>query len=550
MPKGKNPQKTGQTSPKKKRQLEDQKDTDKLIHDLQVHQVELEARNAELRRALQDQEKLAKRFSDLYDFAPVGYLSLDRKGRILRSNLAFTSMIGWERKLLRERSLFPFVLSEDRDILFLHLRRLFKDRRKEICQLRLKSAKDEIIHVQMESSINLEPGDKMSAMTSVTDISDLFRTQQALKRREEEFRTLAENAPDIIARFDKKFRHLYVNTRAEEILGLSLDKIIGRTNRELGYSDSLVEFWQDKIMGVFSKKEKTTIEYAVPTPSGEIYFESSLVPEFNKHGDVVSVLEISRDITHYKKAELEIKNLNTQLKKKAQDLREINRELETFTYSVSHDLRAPLRSIRGFTEALQEDFSSGWPEEAKDDLRRISRAAHRMSELIDSLLMFSRVSREKIDTGWVDLSRLAKDFSRELQDSQPQRRAEFVIREGLMVRGDFRLMRIAVQNLLRNAWKFTRDRSPARIEFGMQNEKEKKVFFIRDNGVGFDMTYAQKLFVPFQRLHSSSDFPGAGVGLATVQRIIHKHNGRIWAEAEEGKGATFYFTTLVKGEGE
>lgn len=371
--------------------------------------------------------------------------------------------------------------------------------------------------------------------------------QKTLEKREEEFRTLAENAPDIIMRFDRDCRHRYVNVRAEQVLGIPRDAIIGKTQEELGYSQDLVRYWKKKIGEVFSTKEKRVIEYSFPSSSGEIYFESVLVPESDIQGNVVSVLSLSRDVTHFIKTERKIKELNAQLEAQAKDLREINQELVAFTHAVSHDLKAPLRSIAGFTEAIEENFSSGLPDEAKDYLRRANLATRKMGQLIDSLLVLSRVGRKEIETDMVDLSRMAKDFLEDLRRSQPEREVEFVIKKDLKVRGDPRLLEVAMQNLLRNAWKFTGGRSPARIEFGMDEEGGKKVFFIKDNGVGFDMSYADKLFTPFQRLHSSNDFPGAGVGLSTVKRIVVRHNGRIWADAEVGKGAVFYF--YIQGGG-
>lgn len=370
----------------------------------------------------------------------------------------------------------------------------------------------------------------------------------ALKKSEEKFRTLAENAPDIITRYDREGRHLYVNAGTEEVLGRSRESILGKTNRELGYPPNLVDFWQKNIDEVFSNKEKKVFEYTVPTAYGEKHLEFHLVPEWDENGEVSSVLGIARDITHFKKAQHKIQELNSRLRKKAEDLEIINQELESFSYSVSHDLRAPLRTIEGFADALKEDFSQDLPREAQDYIRRLSRAGNRMRELIDSLLQLSRVSRKEIETDLVDLSRMARKFSSELKKSNPQRNAEFVIEKGLKIQGDPDLMGIVLQNLFQNAWKFTKDRSPARIEFGAQNKKEEKVFYVKDNGVGFDPSYSHKLFVPFQRLHSTSDFRGTGIGLNTVQRIIRKHNGKIWAESEEGKGATFYFTVNVPGD--
>jgi len=403
--------------------------------------------------------------------------------------------------------------------------------RKKKISAALKKISNEHIPVSREKTEDLASRDKGSLVA-----------RKALERSEKSFRALAEHAPDIIARFDKDFRHLYVNRQAEKVLGISRENIIGRTHSELGYPDYLVDLWQKKIVDVFLKKEKMTIEFAVLVHSGDRYFESSLVPELNEQGEVESVLALTRDITHFKETEKRISDLNTRLKAQAKDLENINQELESFTYAVSHDLRAPIRSIKGFTEAIQQDFLSELPDKAKDYLRRANRAAHKMSQLIDSLLELSREGRKEVQTGRVNLSSLARDFLAELRNSQPERKSEFVIEEGLEVRGDSRLLEIALQNLLRNAWKFTMGRSPARIEFGVKNEKDKRIFFVRDNGVGFDMSYAGKLFVPFQRLHSASEFPGAGVGLSTVKRIMRKHNGRIWAESQEGKGATFYFS--------
>jgi len=380
------------------------------------------------------------------------------------------------------------------------------------------------------------------------DVTDQGLIHEALRKSELKFRTLAENAPDIIARFDRKLRHIYVNDRTAEVLGIPKKEIIGKTHPELGYDEKLVNLWQQKIRGVFMKKKKINIEYHIQVAEGKRYFESSLVPEFDKKANVATVLGITRDVTHFKEHEQKINALNMQLEQKNRDLSLMNKELKSFTFSVSHDLRTPLRSIKGFSEALKEDYSENWPEEAKDYLRRILRASDRMTHLIDSLLELSRLSRKKLVSEKINLSQIARKFSSELRNSHPERNVEFVIEDGLEALGDPQLMNAVLQNLIRNAWKFTKQCSIPRIEFGGSNQKKKKVFFVRDNGAGFDMSYSHKLFTPFQRLHSSSDFPGAGVGLSTVQRIIHRHNGRIWAEAEEGKGATFFFSLGNEGK--
>jgi two-component system NtrC family sensor kinase len=225
-----------------------------------------------------------------------------------------------------------------------------------------------------------------------------------------------------------------------------------------------------------------------------------------------------------------------------EELERKNRELESFSYSVSHDLRAPLRSIDGFSRALAEDYSDRLDENGQDYLRRVLGAARRMSELIDDLLQLSRVGRADLDRQPANLSALSWTVARELERQHPERRAEIVVQEGMIVDADARLLKIAMENLLGNAWKFTARVQQPKIEVGAAGLPGSETFFVRDNGAGFDMMYADRLFRPFQRLHAEEDFPGTGIGLATTQRIIERHTGSIWVEAAPNRGATFFFT--------
>jgi signal transduction histidine kinase len=219
-----------------------------------------------------------------------------------------------------------------------------------------------------------------------------------------------------------------------------------------------------------------------------------------------------------------------------------NQELEAFSYSVSHDLRAPLRGIDGFSQALLEDCAARLDEQGKSHLRRIRAATQRMGLLIDDLLNLSRVTRTEIRKERVDLSALARSIAVELRRSQPNRQVVFRIEDGLASQADPRLLRIALVNLLGNAWKFTSKCPAARIEFGKSDRNDASAYFVRDNGAGFDPAYADGLFGAFRRLHATQEFPGTGVGLAIVQRIIHRHGGQVWAEGAVARGATFYFT--------
>jgi PAS domain S-box-containing protein len=255
----------------------------------------------------------------------------------------------------------------------------------------------------------------------------------------------------------------------------------------------------------------------------------------DKTGDVCGFCKVTRDVTNRKQNEELLRLQNAQLEA-------ANKELDAFSYSVSHDLRAPLRSIDGFSQALLEDYGDKLDSVGKDHLQRVRRAAQRMSTLIDDLLNLSRVTRSEIRRERLDLTAVVRSIAEELQRGAPSREVTFVITEGLTVDGDSRLLRVAIENLLGNAWKYTSSHSSARIEFGLKQDNVQPAYFVRDDGAGFDPRYSERLFGAFQRLHAATEFPGTGIGLATVQRIIRRHGGEIWAEGAVEKGATFYFT--------
>ncbi len=259
-----------------------------------------------------------------------------------------------------------------------------------------------------------------------------------------------------------------------------------------------------------------------------------------------AVQTLEQDIVKLEQAEAEIQQLNTVLEQRVAErtaqLEASNQELEAFSYSISHDLRAPLRGIDGFSQVLLKDYAAKLDDRGKDYLQRVRAAAQRMAELIDVMLNLARVTRAPMQRAPVDLSALATDITDELRQAQPGRTVEVVIQPGLVADGDAKLLKVLLVNLLANAWRFTGKQERARIEFGMQPNGGVSSYFVRDNGAGFDMTYVGKLFGAFQRLHTSAEFPGTGVGLATVQRIVHRHGGRAWAEAAVEQGATFFFT--------
>jgi len=277
--------------------------------------------------------------------------------------------------------------------------------------------------------------------------------------------------------------------------------------------------------------------------TGEIRYVHEKCQHFrDADGRIILSVGMVHDITETRKTEEEIRSLYSELQHQVRQLEESHKELEAFSYSVSHDLRSPLRSIVGFSQALLEDYNARLDAEGRDFLNRIVAATTRMSQLIDDLLRMSRVSRRAMTREHVDLSALAKKVAGGIRNTMPERAAEFIIADGLMAYGDEHLLDVMLENLFANAWKFSENTPLTVIEFGVSHRDGNKVYFVRDNGAGFDMAYVDKLFNPFQRLHRETEFPGTGIGLATVKRIISRHGGRVWIKGEEGKGTTVYFT--------
>ncbi len=239
---------------------------------------------------------------------------------------------------------------------------------------------------------------------------------------------------------------------------------------------------------------------------------------------------------------IERKSLEENLRRRNAELREVNKELEAFSYSVAHDLRGPLRSMGGFSRILLKEYQDRLDEDGKDFLARIWSAAQKMDEIINDLLRLSKIVRQELSFETVDLSTMVRDIAAEYRAKEPDRGLEVLISEGMFAKADNNLVKIALENLFGNAWKFTSAVPHAKIEVGVTSSQGREIYYIKDNGIGFDMEQADRLFIPFQRLHTENEFPGTGIGLATVFRIIRRMGGDIWAEGELGKGAVFYFT--------
>jgi PAS domain S-box-containing protein len=376
---------------------------------------------------------------------------------------------------------------------------------------------------------------------------------RALKESEGKYRDLFEHANDAIFIVDAELRYKDVNRKACELLGYLREELLQMKVLDILPPEQLHRS-ANEFAKIQQKGEYEKFVGRVRTRDGRLLDVEVSASAIVEGGLVVGSRDILRDITERKRAEDEIRRLNEELelrvRERTEQLVAANRELESFSYSVSHDLRSPLVHVDGFSQILLEDYADRLDRDGVNYLHRIRAGTKRMGQLIDDLLNLSRVSRSELTPQTINLSKMAHVISLELQAPQTGRPVSFAIAEGVTACGDARLLRVVLENLLGNAWKYSSKQERAVIEFGITAVDGEPAYFIRDNGVGFDMAYAGKLFGAFQRLHGVSEFEGTGIGLATVQRIIHRHGGRVWAEGEVGRGAIFYFTLGSVSAGE
>jgi PAS domain S-box-containing protein len=369
--------------------------------------------------------------------------------------------------------------------------------------------------------------------------------EAALRASEDIFRGLLDAAPDAIVVIDEAGRIVLVNRQAQALFGYAAEELVGQLIETLvpeSYRATHVQHRDRYMESPRTRPMGAGLDLLARRKDGSQFpVEISLSPLETPEGLLVSAAV--RDVTGRKQIEAQLGALNEDLERRVAELAAVNRELEAFSYSVSHDLRAPLRSIDGFSQALVEEYDDKLDDQGRDYLKRVRASATRMGDLIDDLLTLSRVTRREMRHERVDLSALARAAAAPLERTTVPPAVQFVVMDGITASGDPQLLRIVLDNLLGNAWKFSSKAAKPRVEFGMKLiPSGERVFFVSDNGVGFDMAHAGKLFGAFQRLHAMHEFPGTGIGLATVQRIVTRHGGRVWAESAPGQGATFSFT--------
>ncbi|MDQ3365077.1 MAG: PAS domain-containing protein [Myxococcota bacterium] len=378
---------------------------------------------------------------------------------------------------------------------------------------------------------------RRTAAEHALELSERLRTAEARAVESSLFLdAIVDNIPDMVFVKDaSRLSFVLFNRAGEALLGLTREGLLGKTDADL-FPASEAEFFTAKDRETLRDKILVEIpEEPIHTRSGTRWLHTKKVPLLDETGTPRFLLGISHDITDRKRAD-------AQLRDAKEALEHANRELESFAYSIAHDLRSPLRGILGYSQAVLEDAGPKLDAQPRLYLQRVQESAERMARLIDELLGLARITQAEIVRSRVDLTAIARASIAGLQQGDRQRRVEVTIGEQLLAHGDPHLLAIVVDNLLDNAWKFTAKRAVAHIEVGALEVDGRTAFFVRDDGAGFDMAYADQLFGVFRRLHPADEFPGTGIGLATVARIVHRHHGRVWADAEVGGGATFYFS--------
>ena len=377
------------------------------------------------------------------------------------------------------------------------------------------------------------------------DATERRNADSSLKKSRAMFERLFENAPDAIIVVDSRGVIRKVNQQVEPFFGYLREELLGQ-RIEILIPKRYHQVHRQHRKGYFAdprtRKMGAGLELFGRTRDGrEVPVDIMLSPIDTDEG--TWAFAVVRDVTQRKQDEQAITELNDILKKQVHQLAATNRELEAFSYSVSHDLRAPLRALDGMSLALLEDYFDKLDKTGQNFLNRIRTAAQTMGELIDHLLTLSRLTRTEMHIEEVDLSAMGRQVAEEIRQQNPDRNIDFIINDEMREMADPQLLRVAITNLLDNAWKFTSKKDKARIEFNVEESPEgERIYFVRDNGAGFNQDYIDNLFKPFQRLHGVGEFPGTGIGLATVHRVISRHGGRIWAEGSVATGATFYFT--------
>jgi PAS domain S-box-containing protein len=499
--------------------------------------------NRDITMRRQEEDK----FRSLLEAAPDAVVIVNDEGKIVLVNSQTEKVFGYVRSELLHQPVEILLPDKIRALHCGHRNDFFAHpkTRNMGAGLELKGRRKDGTEIPVEISLSpLETAEGLLVSASIRDISERKRAEESMRQADDKLRLLIQGVKDYaFLMLDPEGRVTTWNNGAERIKGYRADEIIGQHFSKFYPAEDLASGKPSRELEIATKYGSYEEEGWRLRKDGTRFWASVLITALRgKNGQLRGFGKLTRDVTNRKKAEEDADRQRQEIAQANAKLLLANNELESFSYSVSHDLRTPLRTIDGFSHALLEDLSDKLDDDSKSYLNRIRAATQRMAALIDDLLNLSRLSRAAMHAKPLNLSVLVNSVACEIRGAYPDRHVELRVAPDLQAKADAGLLRVVFENLLGNAWKFTAKKPSAHIEFGQAQVNGSAAFFVRDDGAGFDPAYADKLFGAFQRLHSASEFEGTGIGLATVQRIIHRHNGRVWAESAVGQGATFYFT--------
>jgi PAS domain S-box-containing protein len=479
-----------------------------------------------------------------------GAVTVDQTGLVVYANRRFADFIGTPLESVMGSSFHDYVCTADQAPVNSFLRNESGHGEKIEVSLRVGHQLVPVFLTASPFHIDDSKGGKFLCIV-VTDLTPQRKVEAAAavdREWKNRYEAVVRASGHLLYDWNPRTNEVLFGGDLERTLGYAVSEMAGGLQQweKLIHPDDVPAF-RSECERVVSLRQPFKLEYRVFHRNGsELFFQDNGFPLISQDGQIHSVVGFRVDITARKRDEEKIRQMNSELERRVlertSELQFANKEMEAFCYSISHDLRAPLRSIRGYSEIIVQDYASKLDDRGREYLLKACDSAGHMNQLLDDLLRLSVISRGELRWEEADLGIMAKEIVAGFRSNEPQRRVNFKLGQSLRARGDVRLLQIALGNLLSNAWKFTGRKPEGVIELACAEENGERVYFVRDNGDGFQMEWKHRLFGVFERLHSARDFPGTGIGLAIVQRIIQRHGGRVWAEGKRNEGATFYFT--------